>query len=82
MIDKNTYDMKAVAANISAIVKGKAEKENRPMYDLFYDIDDWSYDKYNYYVRRNPKAINDEFLNMIMGNFNCSLKDITKGAKK
>lgn len=82
MIDSKKYDMRKVAANIEGIVKGRASKEDRPMYDIFIDIDDWSYDKYAYYVKKNPRAINTTFLDMILNNFNCSVKDLTKGAKK
>lgn len=82
MAYSDDYNLVKVADNCIHYLQVAAALRATPVYLLFRDIEGWSYDKAAYYFRRDPSKINQDFLDMMTSNFDCTLDDLFEGAEK
>lgn len=80
MINKERLDMNIVGENIERIINSHVKANDIPKYKIFRNIDGWYDARVDYYLKRCPNAINDEFIQMILDNFDCTEEDILAGA--
>lgn len=68
-----------VAENCINILKKKAAAEKTYLYALFGRVDGWSYDKANYYLRRDPRKISDMVVGIVKELCGCTDEEIFNG---